>query len=39
MPVFDKSSNSLFETLGRSRQAVLGKKQVIPPLARALDRR
>jgi hypothetical protein len=31
MPIFDKSSNSLFETLGRSRQEVLGKKPVIPP--------
>ena len=31
MPIFDKSSNSLFETLGRSRQEVLSKKPVIPP--------
>src|SRR5579883_378064 len=31
MPIFEKSSNSLFETLGRSRQEVLGKKPVIPP--------
>jgi hypothetical protein len=31
MPVFGKSSNSLFETLGRSRTEILGKKPVIPP--------
>lgn len=31
MPVFDKSPNSMFETLSRSRQAVLGKKNTIPP--------
>src|SRR5947209_940866 len=31
MPLFDKSTTSLFETLGRSRQEVLGKKPVIPP--------
>jgi hypothetical protein len=31
MPIFDKNSNSMFETLSKSRAAVLGKPQVIPP--------
>ncbi len=31
MPIFDKNSNSMFETLSKSRAAVLGKPTVLPP--------